>query len=65
MPMVDGGKNVAIENGFSTLDTHLSTSLNLELFVANQIYCAKRESVQFGAVESERLISFDINSCML
>lgn len=39
--------------------------LNLELFVANQIYCAKRESVQFGAVESERVISFDINFCML
>lgn len=39
--------------------------LNLELFVVNQIYCAKRESVQFGAVESERVISFDINFCML
>jgi len=39
--------------------------LNLELFVANQIYCAKREGVQFGAVESESVISFDINFCML
>ena len=63
--MVDGGKNVAIENGsphWTPISQHL---FNLELFVANQIYCAKRESVQFGSVESESVISFDINLCML